>query len=89
MTKVGFFEQSPPTLETEWPCVNVDGYKILNVYKSPPIRLQVSDLPVFLHLGLYAGNFSCQHVDWGYDANRADGEYLVGIRHYRFEQSFT
>ena len=27
---------------------------------------------------VYAGDFNCQHVDWGYDANRADGECLVG-----------
>ena len=29
-------DQSPPTLETEWLCVDVDGYKIVNVYKLPP-----------------------------------------------------
>ena len=59
-------------------CVVVDGYKIANVYKSPPIPLQVSDLPVFPHPCLYAGDFNCQHVDWCYDANSADGECLVG-----------
>ena len=72
------FDQSPPTLETEWLCIDVDGYKIVNVYKPPPIRLQVSDLPVFLHTCLYAGGFYCQHVDWCYDANSADGKCLVG-----------
>ena len=59
-------------------CVDVDGYKIVNVYKPPPIRLPVSDLPVFPHPCLYAGDFNCQHVDWGYDANSVDGECLVG-----------
>ena len=57
------FEQSPPTSETEWLCVDVDGYKIVNVYKPSPIRLQVPDLPVFPHPCLYAGDFNCQHVD--------------------------
>ena len=71
-------DQSPPTLETEWLCVDVDGYKIVNVYKPSPIRLQVSDLPVFPDPCLHAGDFNCQHVDWGYDANSADGECLVG-----------
>ena len=28
-------DQSPPTLEIEWLCVDVDGYKIVNVYKPP------------------------------------------------------
>ena len=72
------FDQSPSTSETEWLCVGVDGYKIVNIYKPPPIRLQVSDLPVFPHHCLYVGDFNCQHVDWGYDVNNADGECLVG-----------
>ena len=58
--------------------VDVDGYKIVNVYKSPPIRLQVFDLPVFPHPCLYAGDCNYHHVDWGYDANSADLECLVG-----------
>ena len=69
--------QSPPTSETEWLCVDVDGYKIVNIYKPPPTRLQVSHLPVFPHPSLYAGDFNCHHVDWGYNINNADGECLV------------
>ena len=72
------FDQSPPTSETEWLCVDVNGCKIVNVYKPSPIRLQVSDLLVFSHSCLYAGDFNCQHVDWGCNANSADGECLVG-----------
>ena len=34
------FDQSPPTSEIEWLCVDVDGYKIINVYKPPPTRLR-------------------------------------------------
>ena len=33
------FDQSPPTSDTECLCVDVDGYKIVNVYKPPRIRL--------------------------------------------------
>ena len=58
-------------------CVNVDGYQTVNVYK-PPTRFQASDLPVFSHSCLYAGDFNCPHADWGYDANSTDGEYLDG-----------
>ena len=72
------FDQSPLTTKTKRLCVDDDGYKIVNVYKPPPIRLQVSNLPVSSHPCLYAGDFNCQHVDWGYDANSADGECLVG-----------
>ena len=56
-------DQSPPTLEIEWLCVDVDGYKIVNVYKPPPTRLQTLDLPVFPHPCLYAGDFNCRHAD--------------------------
>ena len=52
------YDQSPMTSETEWLCVDVDGYKIVNIYKPPPTRLQVSDLPVFPHPCLYAGDFN-------------------------------
>ena len=41
--------QSQLTSEIEWLCVDVDGYKIVNVYKPPPTRLQTLDLPVFPH----------------------------------------
>ena len=51
---------------------------MVNVYKPPPIRLQVSDLPMLPQPCLYAGDFNCQHVDWGYDANSANEKYLVG-----------
>ena len=35
-------DQSPATSKTEWLCVDVDGYRIVNVYKPPPRRLQAS-----------------------------------------------
>ena len=71
------YDQSPTTSETEWLCVDVDRYKIVNIYKPPPTRLQVSDLPVFTHPCLYAGDFNCPHVDWGYNTNSADGDCLL------------
>ena len=73
-----FLDQSPPTSEIEWLCVDVDGYKIVNVYKPPPTRLRSLDLPVFPHPCLYVGDFNCRHADWDYDDNSPDGECLVG-----------
>ena len=69
--------QSPATSETEWLCVDVDGYRIVNVYKPPPTRLQASDLPVFPHPVLCAGDFNCPHVNWSYRTSSADGECFV------------
>ena len=71
------YNQSPTTSETEWLCVDVDGYKIVNIYKPPPTRLQFFDLPVFTHPCLYAVDFNCPHVDWGYNTNSADGDCLL------------
>ena len=59
-------------------CVDVDGYKIVNVYKPPPTRLRSLVLPVFPHPCLYAGDFNCPHADWSYDDNSPDGECLAG-----------
>ena len=56
-------DQSPSTWEIEWLCVDVDGYKIVNIYKPPSTRLLSLDLPVFPHPCLYAGDFNCRHAD--------------------------
>ena len=45
--KYTLLDQSPPTSEIEWLCVDVDCYKIVNVYKPLPTRLRTLDLPVF------------------------------------------
>ena len=76
--KYTLLDQSPSTSEIEWLCVDVDGYKIVNVYKPQPTRLLTLDLPVFPHPYLYAGHFNCRHADWGYDDNSPDGECLAG-----------
>ena len=53
------------------------GYRIVNVNKPPPTRLQASDFPVFPHPVLYAGNFKCPHANWSYRTSTTDGECLV------------
>ena len=70
--------QSPPTSEIEYFCVDVDGYKIINVYKHPPTRLRFLDFLAFTYLCFYTGNFNCGHVDWRYDNNSSDRECLAG-----------
>ena len=70
-------DQPPAALETEWLCEDVDGYRIVNVYKPPPTRLQASDLPVFPHIVFHAGDFNCSYVNWGYKTSSVDGEWLV------------
>ena len=71
-------DQSPPTSEIECLCVNIYGYKIINIYKPLSKRLRSLDLPVFPQPCLYAGDFNCRHVDWDYDNNSPDGECLDG-----------
>ena len=68
---------SPSESEIEWMCVGVDGYNIVNVYKPPLTRIYPSAIPVFPHPCLYAGDFNCQHVDWGYSVSSPDGECLA------------
>ena len=58
--------------------MDVDDYKIVNVYKPPSTRLRTLDLPVFPHPCLYGGDFNCRHADSGYDENNPDGECLAG-----------
>ena len=58
--------------------MDIDNYKIVNIYKPPPTRLRSLDLPVFPHPCLYAGDFNCCLVDWSYDDNILDSECLAG-----------
>ena len=75
--KWSLVDQSPATSKTEWLCIDVSGYRIVNVYKPPPMQLQASDLPVFPHPVLYAGDYNCPNVNWGYRTTSASGECLV------------
>ena len=61
----------------EWLCVDIDGVKIINVYKPPPSQLTPSAIPVFPHPSLYSGDFNCQHTGWGYKSTSPDGECLA------------
>jgi len=56
-------DQSPEQSETEWLCVDVAGYKIVNKYKPPRSRLTPTTTPTFPHPSLYVGDFNCQHVN--------------------------
>jgi len=56
--------------------VEVTGNKIVNVYKPPCSRLTPTTIPTFPHPSLYAGDFNCQHVNWGYNTTSPDGESL-------------
>ena len=71
-------DQSPPTSEIEWLCVDVDGYKLVNVLQTTANAIANLNLPLFPHPCLYAGNFNCRHADWGYDDNGPYGECLAG-----------
>ena len=70
-------DQSPDGSAIEWICINADGVKIVNIYKPPTERLTPTAIPVFTHPCLYAGDFNCQHTDWGYNYTSQDGECLA------------
>jgi len=42
-------DQSPEQSETEWLCVDIAGYKIVNVYNPPRSRLTPTTIPTFPH----------------------------------------
>ena len=67
-------DQSPEQSETEWLCVDVAGYKIINVCKPPRSRFTPTAILTFLHPSLYVGDFNCRHVNCGYNETSPDGE---------------
>ena len=69
-------DKTPEQSEAEWLCVDFAGYKIINIYKPPRSRLTPTAIPTFPHPILYVSDFSCQHVNWGYNKTSRDGESL-------------
>ena len=55
-------------------CAVIDGVRIVNVYKPPPAMF--NGLPAFIHPTIYAGDFNCQHNDWGYSYTTRNGDAL-------------
>ena len=54
-------------LANEWLCVDIDGCKIVNVYKPPTLQLTLIAIPVFPCPCLYASNSNCHHTERGYN----------------------
>ena len=71
-----FLDQSLERSAIEWLCVDIDGCKIVNVYKPPTSQLTLIIISVFPYPCLYAGDFNCQHIYWGYSYTNLDGECL-------------
>ena len=76
-------DHPPEGSATEWLCVDVNGVNIVNVYKPRPVSLTPNAIPVFLHPCLYAGDFNCQHTDWGYHSITPHGECLTDWAEYQ------
>ena len=68
--------RSPKDSKIEWLCMDVAGLKIIN-YKPLSLHLSTASLPMFPFPCVYAGDFNCLHVQWGYRANTSNGECLV------------
>ena len=50
---------------------------IVNLYKLPPCKLVQTSLPNVPALGVYAGDFNCQHTGWAYRSSNIDSYSLV------------
>ena len=50
---------------------------MVNLYKPPPTALTTTSLRLFHAPTIYAGDFNCQHTDWGYNYTTQDGEVLT------------
>jgi len=57
-------------------CVDVTGYKIINVYKPPHSQLTSTAILTLPHFSLYVGEFNFQRVNWGYIKTSLDSESL-------------
>ena len=69
-------KRSPLDSNIEWLVTEFQETTIVNVYKPPPSELYPTSLPSVPAPAFYAGDFNCQHTDWGYKQTTKDGETL-------------
>ena len=50
---------------------------MVNIYKPPYTKLEEDSIACFEKPCIYAGDFNCQHTDWGYNNTNSDGECLA------------
>jgi len=73
MDKRTLADQTPEPSEIEWLCIDVTGYKTINVYKPPPSHQWTSQhphTPVCMLASSTASN-------WGYSTTSPDDESLT------------
>ncbi|KAM3864710.1 putative RNA-directed DNA polymerase from transposon X-element [Diretmus argenteus] len=68
--------QSPPGSNIEWLVTKIQETSVVNVYKPPPSELSATSLPSVTAPAIYAGDFNCQHTDWGYNHTTPNGVAL-------------
>ncbi|KAI4829269.1 hypothetical protein KUCAC02_023323 [Chaenocephalus aceratus] len=68
--------QSPPGSNIEWLVTKIQETSVVNVYKPPPSELSTTSLPPITAPAIYAGDFNCQHTDWGYNYTTPNGVAL-------------
>ena len=71
-------DQSPPTSEVEWLCVDVDGYKNSQRLQATANAIANPGSPSVSSPLSLRGYFNCRHADWDYDDNSPDGECFAG-----------
>ena len=69
--------QSLNDSDIKWLCVDICSFKVINICKPPPSQMTLTSTPMFSHLCLYAGDFNCQHTNWGYTNTNEDGSCLA------------
>ena len=68
--------QSPLGSNIEWLVTKIQQTSVVNVYKPPPSVLTASSLPSVTAPAIYAGDFNCQHPDWGYNYTTQEGRMM-------------
>ena len=70
-------DKSQADADIKWVCIRISDYNIVNIYKLPHSHISLLSLPTFPCPSLHAGDFNCQHTDWGYTTTSIDGECLA------------
>ena len=59
-----------------WTAVEVEGSTVINLYQPPVSALNKSEIPIFPPPCIYARDFNCHSIAWGYQATSPNGSAL-------------
>ena len=72
-----FIQKSPEGNPIEWITIDIDGCKIVNIYKPPPATITRRNLPTVTGPTIVCGDLNSRNTAWGYPDTNPNGHSIT------------